>query len=329
MRAALWFMLLLLAGACASPEDNPTTVHDLRVLGITFDPPEVMAPSCDVQNPAANLLPLLSTTITMRALIADPAGEGRDISYDVRACAWPGDRECDAEFDSLALKKTDGSLAEGTVKDGEELSLTFSPASLFLEKRTVDNGDGTTRPQHLLEQVLAQDVYKGLGGLRMPVMLHLKAGDEEIYAQKLMVFSCKLQFEGFEEMRPNVQPVLPGVVLEGEPWPQTPIRSVQGSGPFKVTPEDFSGLQEAYVVPSFELKPVHLDESWKISWYTTYGRMSAENSGGTDPDGETGRHNLEWTPPTVKEAKQVSFYIVVRDGRGGTSWITRRVDYAP
>ena len=75
---------------------------------------------------------------------------------------------------------------------------------------------------------------------------------------------------------------------------------------------------------------VHLDESWKISWYTTYGRMSAQTTGGTDLDGETSRHNVEWSPPAAnREAKAVTFFIVTRDGRGGTSWLKRVVNYSP
>jgi hypothetical protein len=32
---------------------------------------------------------------------------------------------------------------------------------------------------------------------------------------------------------------------------------------FKLNPEDFTAQEEAYVVPSLDLQPVHLKESWK------------------------------------------------------------------
>lgn len=329
MRAVTTLLAAVFCAACAAPEDNPTRVHDLRVLGVQFDPPELMAPTCDVQNPTETLLPLLAVPIQMRALIADPAGEGRDIEWDVRACAWTGDTECKAEFDSLEVKRIDGTAARGTVKGGEELSFSFLPATLVLEKRQVTAPDGTRRPQHLLEQVQAQDVFRGFGGLRLPVVLHLKAGDEEIFAQKLMVFSCKLPGAQFEATSANVTPVLPGLRLVDEPWPETPVRELSGDGPFKIDPEDFSALEEPYIVPSFELDAINLEESWVLAWHTTYGRMSAHETGGTDPDGETSRHLVEWLPPTEREAKQVTFYVVVRDGRGGTSWLRREVNYTP
>lgn len=315
---------LLLALSCAGPEDNPTNVKDLRVLGISFEPPELMASSCEfLRNPQGldvSQVIVFAQPVQMRALIADPAGEGRDISYDIRACAWPGDRKCEREFDSAEL-------ARGTTKEGE-LVVTLQPGATLLPKRRLEDftgADGGSTPQPLLLQVFEQDIYKGLGGLRMPVMLHLKAGDEEIFAQKLMVFSCKL----FPEQQANINPVLPGVFLEDAGWSETDVRELSGDGPFKMNPEDFAARQEHYVVPSFELSPVELDESWKLAWHATFGRIAPGETGGTDLDGVESRHNTEWTLPSVKEAKAVTFYVVVRDGRGGTAWIKRSVNYTP
>lgn len=308
MRASLIIAAAVLIAGCAGPEDNPTQVKDLRVLDIQMEAPELMAKSCSLDPSNVEAILTYSQQVKFTALIADPDGNGREIKYDVRACAWPGDRQCSSETDSVAVKS-------GTTTAGE-LTFDFQPGTLLLPKR--DN-------EPLLQEVATQDTYRGLGGIRMPIVLHLKAGDEEIYASKLMIFSCQL----FPDQKANVTPVLPGLRLEDEPWSDAAPRELKGPGPFKIVPEDFTALQETYVVPSFELKPVHLEESWKIAWHTTMGRMSASETGGTDVDGTANRHNVEWVPTSAATAGEVTFYVVVRDGRGGTSWLIRKVQYTP
>lgn len=304
-------VLALAAAGCNNPDDNPTTVHDLRVLGMQFETPDIMAPTCDLSAPTTQLA--YATQVKLTALIADPNGDGRDIQFDLRACAWPGDRTCTSDTDSVLV-------TSGTLKAGE-WSYTFRPATLFLTKHPDDKGN----PEPLLQQVFEQDTYKGLGGLRMPFSLHLKVGGEEVYAQKLMVFWCKF----FPEMNSNQTPVLPGLSFEGAPWAADAPVNAAGKGPFKIKPDDFSQLEESYVVPSFELKPVHLEESWKISWMTTYGRMSSSETGGTDIDQTENKPDVQWVPPQNAEAKDVTIYAVVRDGRGGESWLVRKVSFAP
>ena len=162
----------------------------------------------------------------------------------------------------------------------------------------------------------------------MPVVLELSASDthEKIYAQKLMVYTCQF----FPEMKQNLTPVLPGLKFDGDPWPEGDVKKVKGKQEFPMVPEDFTALEETYVVPSLELKPVNLTESWKVTWLTTSGTMSPYNTGGTDLAGQTSRHNAKWRPDqTATEAQDVDFYFVVRDGRGGSSWLRRSVRWEP
>ncbi len=307
---ALAALALLLFVACVEPEDNPTRVHDLRVLGVKMDAPELLSPSCQL-GPEA--IAAFSVPVTYTALIEDPAGEGRKLQYEVLACAWPGDAECKTPEDRVRLLPLgDGPLAEA---DSGELRLTLTPGTSYL----------AGRQQFLLQQVFEQDTYKGLGGLRMPIVLHVRAGEEEIYASKLFVFNC----QRFPEQTVNAQPVLPGLTLGGEPWAEADRRQLQGAGPFDISPEDFAGLQEPYVVPSFSLSPVQLVEAWKVSWYTDYGRMSTWETGGTDLGGGEGRHLVQWLPPVDAAERDFQIWAVVRDGRGGLSWLNRKGHYTP
>lgn len=329
-RVSLLMGLAVGAAACVTPQDQPTNVHDLRVLGMQFEPPEVLMQGCNARlllgavagasdggtimlpPQFTALLALYATRpLQFTALIADPAGNGRSIDYRLLACANRGDRECDNEGDFVELKS-------GTTTAGE-LTLEVTPGIQFLD-------DGKATP--LLLEVINQDTFKGLGGIRVPVVLELSASDthEKIYAQKLMVYTCQF----FPEMKQNVTPVLPGIKFDGDPWPEGDVKKVKGKQEFPMVPEDFSALEETYVVPSLELKPVNLTESWKVTWLTTSGTMSPYNTGGTDLQGMTGRHNAKWRPDqAATEAQDVDFYFVVRDGRGGSSWLRRSVRWEP
>ncbi len=332
MRRALAVLgVVVAATACITPQDQPTNVHDLRVLGMQFEPPEVLMTGCNAQlllgaaagasdggtislPPQFQLLLGLyaGTKLQFKALIADPAGNGRSLDYRLLGCANRGDRDCNNEGDFVEL-------AKGTTVGGELELPDVQPGIQFLD-------DGLATP--LLLEVINQDTFKGLGGIRVPVVLELSAADtsEKIFAQKLMVYSCHF----FPSMKPNVTPVLPGILFDGDPWPEGEVKKVRGKQDFPLRPEDFSALEEPYVVPSLQLQPIDLVESWKITWMTTSGTMSPYNSGGTDLRGQTGRHNARWRPDqSANEGKDVDFYFVVRDGRGGNSWLKRSVRWEP
>lgn len=296
----------VLSSGCVGPTDDPSQVHDLRVLAASFEPPELMASSCtsDALAQIAFVRP-----VKLKTLIADPAGEGREIAYTITACANVNDRKCENENDFIEL-------AAGTTQAGV-LEHSFVLAANLLP----DNVP-------LLQETVIQDTYKGLGGVRVPVVVKLSAGEELIYAQKLMVYSCRF----FADQKPNVNPVLPGVLLDGQEWPEGAVRTLSGTAPFVLESIDFSDREEDYVVPSFGLEPVYLREAWKVAWHATLGRFSSSETGGIDFAGEGERHRNEWSPGpsgVVTDEKDVTFTFVVRDGRGGISWLTRTARWVP
>ncbi len=311
---ALLALSLTLALSCAQPEDIPSNVRDLRMLAMRLDPPELMAPQCpDPQDPQlspALLAPFL-VPLELTALVQDPAGEGRAIEWTLWSCPKGDALTCDDPNDRVRLG--DGSQAAGAWR-------------IPIEGLAVATVQGTDGPVPLLQRVIEEDTYRGLGGIRVPLFLHLRAGEEEIWAQKLMVFSCRL----FPDMNANVNPELPDILLDGEVWPADSVPTVRGPGPFEVEPADFGDRQEDYVVPSFELQPVHLREAWKIAWHADFGRFSPNGTGGADFGGGEPRHRTEWVPKRGSaEPREVRFWFVVRDGRGGMSWTERTLRYEP
>ncbi|WP_224366222.1 hypothetical protein [Hyalangium versicolor] len=301
-----WSSLLLVLGsvACVEPEDRPDLVHDFRVLGLSTERPELMASECELTDA---VIDSLKDPVTFRALLADPHGDGRAIQYTLWACADPEDETCSDTANRVQL--VEGSTYEN------ELLLTIRPGDTLAE-------DGTP----LLRRVLEKDPYQGLGGLRMPLVLHARAGDEEVYAQKLMVFWCPV----VEGMSPNVNPELPGLKLDDAPWATDVLPELRGMGPFVMGTEDVSAFEEHYVVPGLRSKSVNLTEAWKVSWHATFGEFSLQETGGADLGGQVGRHRTEWEPPEEGGSEQiVTFWAVVRDGRGGQSWISRRARWVP
>lgn len=345
MRSFAMVVLALVASGCVGGQDNPTMVKDLRVLGMRFEPPEVLMKGCDVQlllNASGfldggqsldggaqldagipfQLLVDLITPVEFTGLIADPTGAGRMLDYRLSACANRGDRACNTEGDFVEISS--GQTTAGEVAVRMEFQLDGGRP---LPLKTLGDGvvDGGTP---LLFEVLNQDTFKGLGGIRIPVVLEVSAPDtgERIYAQKLMVYTCKF----FPSMTQNVSPVLPGLTFAGEPWPENEVREVSGYSEVRFEAEDFSALEEFYVVPSLELQPVELTESWKITWLTNSGSMSDYNTGGTDVGGQSERHRSTWRPDqSATTPREVDFTFVVRDGRGGSSWTQRKVRWTP
>jgi hypothetical protein len=295
-------LAFVLSVGCIGPDDLPSHVHDLRVLGLALEPPEVMAPSC--AQTVSNAL-LLATQLRFDALLADPQGGGRALDYELYACASTTDRTCATEEDRVLL-------AQGTTPPGV-LTLQLRPGIAL-----------TPAGRPLLERVAEEDTFRGLGGLRVPLVLHLRAGDEEVYAQKLMVYNCAL----FPEMVQNVTPRLPALTVNGEVWADGDV-PVFGAGPVRIEPQDFSASEEDYVVPSFDLTPVALKESWKVAWFADGGRLSVNETGGTDFGGQEARHRVEWFSRSGQTAGDLTFWAVVRDGRGGLSWLVRRARFEP
>ncbi|MHB8878769.1 MAG: hypothetical protein ACYC8T_34140, partial [Myxococcaceae bacterium] len=155
-RLLLLLALSAFAAGCLGSQDNPTNVHDLRVLGMSFEPPELFAPVslAELGDPKAQVALRMAWArpVTFTALIADPEGGGRKIEYELRACANRGDRTC-ATYLQDSKRFTDGDTGPGELVIGD-----FSPGATVL-----DDGDS------LLQEAWDQDTYKGLGGILMPV----------------------------------------------------------------------------------------------------------------------------------------------------------------
>src|SRR5262249_17339071 len=148
LASVLAALALGLGAACVDVPDDSTSVHDLRVLGVATEPPELMAPTCPTPVNGQIAIPqddlaTYAAEVTLKALLVDPAGNGRPISYELFACSSLGDKTCEKESETVLV--TSGQTTAGV------LSYTFRPGTIVLP-----NG------QPLLLQVLQDDtVYHG------------------------------------------------------------------------------------------------------------------------------------------------------------------------
>jgi hypothetical protein len=345
------FLIALFTGACVGSLDTASHVHDLRVLAASLEPPEIMAPmSPDASGPFPcdpSSLALYGAPLQYTALIADPQGAGRSIEYELSACADLGDLTCSnpGEVVPLARGSTRTNGAPST-----ELSLTIAPGLTLL----TDAGSQVDLPGPyggllsdaglpgvpLLAKVLSHDPNFGLGGFRMPLVLRVMAsgdaGTEVVYAQKVMVYSCQF----FPDMKPNHTPHLPGIRVESLPqedggafeWPEDGILSWSGTDSLQLATDDISALEESYVVPSYDLTPVHFTEAWQVDWFGTVGQFGPEETGAYNSfNGQPDPNRTAWMPGSGADAPDggVTFWFVVRNGRGGESWTERHLHYIP
>ena len=181
---------------------------------MSFDPPDVMMNACTPQvfglllaggADGGFVIPQPVQDAARRARLEAAhlqgarsptrAGNGRPLRYELSTCANTGDRECNADGSRIVLWSDEQPAGEITTK-------------VMVGAQLMSNGDP------LLTEVINRDTYKGLGGIRVPVVLKVFAPDsgEHIYAQKLMVYWCHF----FPAMKQNVQPVLPGRDLRGD-----------------------------------------------------------------------------------------------------------------
>lgn len=315
MRVLALSSLAVLLGACVDTGDDPSNVKDLRILGVRTDPPEIMTDHCDIGalvsaagdgGVADTSIFTLLNDVTFTTLIADPKGMGRDIDYEIIVCPDADDTNCTKDPAHTKV------LDRGKTQDSE-LAVTVKPGAVLFS-------DGP-----LLLFTVRQDQYHGVGGIRQPVVVHLKAGDEEIFASKLMVFSCRF----FPSMKANVNPILPGIEVAGTEWTEDETVVLSGQEKISFTADDFTSLQEDYVVPTFELKPLQLTEAWLVSWYAEAGRFSPTSTGGVGFDGVVERQQVQWQAFTKDTEADVRFWFVVRDGRGGLTWLKRNAHFKP
>lgn len=309
-------MVALLCAGCGTL-DSPDLVHDLRVLAMRSEPAEqvfalpVYPDGGGVDGGldlAAALAGITLEPITVRALIADPDGGGRTLHYQYAICAKLADGgRCDlTQPDAYGISEGD------LTPDGGwgEVSVTFTPK---LE---------------LLASAIEQDAFHGFDFLPVPVQLQVTAGADEAWAFKRLVFSYV--FAGQPVPPPNANPYIPLLLLDGEPWSVAPPPTLVDRRGHDVLPLIPDGGEEPYTRATFEGGSIAFRESWRYSFLATAGAFSSFSTGGqSSVVGSDNPIDSSWAPIDSDGPQRVTYFVVVRDGRGGEGWAVRQADFAP
>jgi hypothetical protein len=322
-------------GACAN-FDDVTTVSDLRILGIMAQPPEIYV---DRATLAAQTDPFVST---LTALVVDPQGAGRPVSYSVLACP----REIDTV---TAATGRNGVVCARNVPGMTPSSLEVIPPDMPAE--TSDPG-----PEHpisfefrvpppLLDLAFTLDPF-GAQGFQLPIVvqLELAAGSESIVATKRVVFSQQL--DDRPPQTPNQNPV-PGSIRvyparDAQRMPidamviddQHPVGLAPGAQlwfePMDTPREGYSTRVLTRDNPPQVVTQDVAQETLRFAFFASAGSFAPPETSTVKSllRNEQGEPHLEsqYTAPGVVPAGGVvTIWIVTHDERGGASWVTRQL----
>lgn len=283
--AGLLAAAIAAAAGCTGELDDRSDVRDLRVLAIQATPPELVLND--------DVLP----DVTLTALVADPRDPGRTIDYAWLACGLTDDLRCASADFALDLGAGSAPLAE----IGAVMPVT----------------------EELVAAARELDTYLGFGGVSIVAELVLAAGsDEELHAIKQVPAVYSLP----RDTTANRNPTPPALRHDDVDWPEDEVLEVAAGTEVKVEPVSPPEDAETYSVLRFDLDHEELQEYLEYDFFATAGPWNRSSSGGP-PEVVSTETTLasRWTAPDEVPAEDVTLWVVVRDGRGGTAWTTRQV----
>lgn len=231
-------------------------------------------------------------TVHIRVLAVDPAA--RDLAtMTATLCAPTDSRRCG---------------------DGPQLSLPARQQPIDQEFQW-----DLALPPAVIAFALSNDALQGLGGIR--VMLSIKVNDRDphgdVWASKMLVYSRK-------GTPPNHNPLMTGLHLTragqdaGTLAPGEKLKLTPGVQ-IGLRPVLADGAREEYDTTDLRGNTVHLKEQPVYSFFTTAGaEIDRDNAdepldGVAPPDGLSRIDAFSGASGTL--------WVVVRDGRGGESWL--------
>jgi hypothetical protein len=329
------FLLLVTLTGCSFGFESPGVVLDRRILAIQAEPPEFIVGSAMMPPP-----------IVITALVVDPTDTGAPQSYQWRYCQPDLARTpfaSAAAYDQTTQRCTEDSDANKFNQGDKPLADLTATLSIPFESITVAQGLA----------MAGQSTWT-------PVQVQLKVSDgtkAPLYATKQFVVSSP----GPGDRLANKNPHLTGLLFDDKPWDATTpavvtfkqcttdaleeIPDPKGGAKatvkvchHKITPVyDAATEEEAYLVQL--LMPADdgstklgVTERLRFDWYTeqgTFTKNHTEHPSAVTPKA-TDPLSTKWVePPRVTEAKTSRFWVVVSDGRGGTSWDARQITLNP
>jgi hypothetical protein len=336
----------LLGAGCSSFQDV-TTVQDLRVLGIMAEPAEIYVTLDD----SGNVTSPDSITSTITALVVDPKGMARPVSYSVLACP----RDVDTV---TAASGKNGVICQPNVPGQTPTSLEVTPADP--PDQTTDAGPEHdiavpfSVPPALLSQAFMIDTPAAKQGFQLPVTIQfqLSAGTESIVATKRLIFSQ--QITDRPPQAPNQNPTLtmvqayPPAAADAAGNPiSMDTQLPEGAAPIEVPlGSEMFFLPEGFVAESYSTRVLTRDnppqvvtkdvpaESLRFAFFATAGTFTPSQTSTVsatifNASSSPALQSKYQAPSTMPDDPNVTIWIVTRDERGGASWTSRQITLVP
>ena len=326
MRAPALIALAAAAG-CTTFED-PTIVLDLRVVGVTAEPPEqvldvdLRAPSPPA--PGALLAQLGPTRVC--AHLADP-GAARELAWSAMACLPGEGLRCDPARPRVFL-------AEGRIGDPDTTADPGGGRACAVIEYDVEPAGWIA----LFGAALEADPTRGLAGL--DYLVELRVGDpaapagEDVFAAKQVRVSARFPSTKVRNHNPSIADLqLTTARVRGDSAPRRRCAQVDPDEEFVVRsgtivtlfplepgPNAEVPAREDFTVPTLDGGFETFTEVLTYQWLAGAGSFEDPVTGGP-PDlfGNETALGTDWQAPDVTAAMDVPIWVIQRDERLGAS----------
>lgn len=292
--------------ACSSDFVKQSQVEQLRVLGVQADPAELILDG--------GTLP--KTTFT--ALAVEPSGAPITTQFavcliDTASGLPPANLDCPGD----AGYTLPDAGAYGATLDLADPKLQAAALPFFVSDGGPSNVDGG------LQAALAQGVPLVVGFLALaPPGGNPDGGPPATtgYATQRLQGIATITLRTQDDKNPlNHNPALHAISLDGVAIAADGSTTVKVNHVAKLEPVPESDAKEE--TPDAGL------EKLTYSFFATAGDLDALRTTDTTATGQAADTSNQWTAPATPQTVQL--WIVVRDGRNGTGWITRSVTVVP
>jgi hypothetical protein len=346
MRCAL-VLALVFTGGCSSDLPVASFIEKLRVLAVQAEPPEV-APG------QSTALAVLAVEPPVPQQVGPPPS---GVSYLWLACTVPAGLAEQAPCGLSAAAPLPGAAAGSATmppfcKDAPDASLCIvstSASGSYTPPASVLDGDRTT--QVLVSVTVADSAEGAVGCLLDAANNNNQPTDPDhcvLALKRLVVTDPTRPLSDGALPTFNHNPTLADfhfAVPDGGPMASL----TDGTAEFAPSPESGAGEAELHAIradDAAEIEPIFDDqgnvtgsryESLTVAWFTTAGKIDGGRSAYSPPDCVTQQQcpaeapeldtMTQWKAPTSAGLPtrstdgRVRFWAVVRDDRGGVSWL--------
>jgi hypothetical protein len=317
-------LIALIATGCADGLPPREQVVDLRVLAVRLSPPSAVE----------------GEPVVVDALVVPPSGETATLTW--YACLAPVSA---GTYFSESIDRRDcaqGDSEYGTLL-GQSDSASFTVPSGFMDLVAVELEAYGFEPSDGEMSAAVQGLL-AVAGWYLQVTLIAESGTQRVEVQKRLVVTL------FPDQNENPGP--PALVLEevaddeaAAPLIKTapasdgggclsadsPLHSV-ADATYRLSPVNLPEPPESYTVLDFVGGVQTRDETLFFSWFSTTTGLSSPVT--KSPDDHPVAFVIdEVDPDQLVEGADgeaaIPLWVVVRDGRGGTSWCHQQIPYMP